>query len=489
VVWTASGSADYGWAQVGEIETGQVIGPRLQHDAGVWYAEFSPDGRCVVTAAWDNTARVWDAETGRPLTPPMKHGESVEYASFSPDGRSVVTASRDRTARVWDASTGEPISPILRHKDDVYRAVFSADGKRVITITRTGELRSWDLPREDHPLDELVGLAQWLSRSRIDPQGGQVRIEESFRNAYPWLRKKYPEYFAASLPDADADWHERQAAESEAAENWFAALFHLDRLAALRPPDGVQYQRRGRAHVGLNQWGKAARDYTKAIEQGTDGEDVRFARAVAELHLKEWDKAKPDLDRALESAPANSAYLLARSLAFARQGEKDRASADIVQALKHSSIHPSLDYPLYWGVISNTQREVTSTPEWRTVADIFSTPSDAEVDEAWVWRGLGLANACLGNWRDAVNYYSKALDKDRNEVDSFVGRAFAYAKLGQAENTVADCTRAIELKMDSWEIYYLRGLAYLALNQREKSAADFAKAVDKEPRIKSILPK
>ena len=38
-------------------------------------------------------------------------------AAFSPDGKRIVTASRDKTARLWDAETGKPIGEPLKGHD------------------------------------------------------------------------------------------------------------------------------------------------------------------------------------------------------------------------------------------------------------------------------------------------------------------------------------------------------------------------------------
>jgi hypothetical protein len=76
----------------------------IRHDDAVSSRQFSPDGQRVVTASYDNTARLWDAATGKPIGEPMKHESSVMSAQFSPDGQRVVTASEDKTARLWDAT-------------------------------------------------------------------------------------------------------------------------------------------------------------------------------------------------------------------------------------------------------------------------------------------------------------------------------------------------------------------------------------------------
>ena len=49
-------------------------------------ASFSPDGRRIVTASVDNTARLWDAGSGKPIGEPMRHEGAVGSAQFSPDG-------------------------------------------------------------------------------------------------------------------------------------------------------------------------------------------------------------------------------------------------------------------------------------------------------------------------------------------------------------------------------------------------------------------
>ena len=116
----------------------------LAHKDGVNTVSFSPDGRSIVTASQDHTARVWDAATGEPLTPPMEHSAAVYGAVFSPDGRSVLTAGQDGTARLWSATTGRSLAPPLRHAAAVWQAAFSSDGKKIITASEDHTARIWD---------------------------------------------------------------------------------------------------------------------------------------------------------------------------------------------------------------------------------------------------------------------------------------------------------------------------------------------------------
>ena len=107
-------------------------------------AAFSGDGKRVVTASADNTARIWDAESGKEIAVLKGHTDRVRSAAFSRDGKRVVTASEDNTARIWDAESGKEIAVLKGHTDSVWSAAFSGDGKRVVTASLDKTARIWD---------------------------------------------------------------------------------------------------------------------------------------------------------------------------------------------------------------------------------------------------------------------------------------------------------------------------------------------------------
>jgi hypothetical protein len=79
-----------------------------------------------------------------PWVQPIRYQGEV---SFSRDGRRIVTASDDKTARVWDAESGKPVGEPMRHEDAVNAASFSPDGRRIVTAPAT-RLTSMTLPRK-----------------------------------------------------------------------------------------------------------------------------------------------------------------------------------------------------------------------------------------------------------------------------------------------------------------------------------------------------
>jgi WD40 repeat protein len=136
-------------AQVWDFETERLIGRALRHEKEIVAASFSPDGRLVVTASWDETARLWDAGTGRMITDPLRHGAELHLALFSPDGRRTVTADTVGAVRIWDVERGTLVVGPIRHPQPSgftasVGVAFDQEGRRVATVEREGSIQLWD---------------------------------------------------------------------------------------------------------------------------------------------------------------------------------------------------------------------------------------------------------------------------------------------------------------------------------------------------------
>jgi WD40 repeat protein/energy-coupling factor transporter ATP-binding protein EcfA2 len=172
-------------ARVWDVATGKPVTEPLQHRGFVNIAAFSPDGRHIVTASGDNTARVWDAATGRPVTEPLKHRGFVISAAFSPDGKRIVTASWDKTASVWDVATGTQAARPLEHKGPVNSAAFSPDGARIVTASGDNTVRVWDTVTGT-PITEPLEHQGPVNSAAFSPDGARVVTASGDNTARIW---------------------------------------------------------------------------------------------------------------------------------------------------------------------------------------------------------------------------------------------------------------------------------------------------------------
>lgn len=135
-------------------ESGFTQGLLVRHHGPVNASAFSPDGELVATASDDGAARLWDATVdpsgplpradarrigGHVLPAPARRGP---FVAFSPDGRRILSAGADGTARLWGPGDG---LVSLQHGGPVNTGFFSRDGKTVITASDDGSARLWSV--------------------------------------------------------------------------------------------------------------------------------------------------------------------------------------------------------------------------------------------------------------------------------------------------------------------------------------------------------
>ncbi len=159
-----------------EADSGRLVAELKGHQDRVLSASYSPDGRRIVTASLDNTARVWEADSGRLVAELKGHQGSVVSASYSPDGRRIVTASEDKTARVWEADSGRLLAELKGHRDSVLSASYSPDGQRIVTASKDSTVRVWDLLAKTWQIEQRAAFIRCHLSVQFDPNNRNIVI-------------------------------------------------------------------------------------------------------------------------------------------------------------------------------------------------------------------------------------------------------------------------------------------------------------------------
>jgi WD40 repeat protein len=164
---------------------GGVDGPPMIHEAAVFMAQVSPDGKMLASVAYDRAGHRWDLETFQELQPPLAHQDHLTFLAFSPDSRILLTMSEDRAARLWDASSGTPLTGPLLHARVPLHGNFHPDGSRFLTTGFDGTVRVWTSPEgrllfETQPHDARV----W--QARFSPDGRLIASASADRTVRLW---------------------------------------------------------------------------------------------------------------------------------------------------------------------------------------------------------------------------------------------------------------------------------------------------------------
>lgn len=139
----------------------------LYHESGLNMAEYSPDGKVILTASKDGTAKIW-SDKGK-LKAILPHGANIRKAVFSVDGARIVTMGAGKMLKLWSAD-GELIKDLHGHGCDdqghcqVNNVAFSPDGERMVSVADDSSIILWDkngnlLHKEDKAHRKFIYVA------------------------------------------------------------------------------------------------------------------------------------------------------------------------------------------------------------------------------------------------------------------------------------------------------------------------------------------
>jgi WD40 repeat protein/serine/threonine protein kinase len=166
-------------AEVWDVKFGQLL-HTLEGNSNMRGAVFSPDGTLIATAGADGKARIWDALTGKQKLVLNAHDDWVMRAVFSPDARYLATGGKDAVAKIWDVKTGELVSTLTGHENGVNGVAYSPDGTLLLTASWDGTARIWSVTT-GRTLSILRGHRSIVITAEFSPDGRRV-VTASFDN-------------------------------------------------------------------------------------------------------------------------------------------------------------------------------------------------------------------------------------------------------------------------------------------------------------------
>ena len=165
------------------VATGQHVFT-VQHDQEIKSAAFSPDGKWFVTASADGIAQIWETISGQKYGEPLKHHGSVNYAVFSNDGKLVATASQEKTAQIWDVASTKLIAKTGEHDGPVQLVRFTPDGKSLITAAASSAKR-WEVAT-GQPIGLTMSHAGGVYALAVSPNGKWILTASLDHTARLW---------------------------------------------------------------------------------------------------------------------------------------------------------------------------------------------------------------------------------------------------------------------------------------------------------------
>jgi WD40 repeat protein len=125
----------------------------MTHPGSVWHAEFSADGKLILTGDDAGNARLWDGTTGLPLAGWARNGVSLKRTHLSPDGKWALSAAEDGRVRVW---------PVL------YASLPAPTWLPKVAEALAGRRLRDDGALEQVPPEGWFALNEWLAASTAD---------------------------------------------------------------------------------------------------------------------------------------------------------------------------------------------------------------------------------------------------------------------------------------------------------------------------------
>jgi WD40 repeat protein len=389
-----SGSDDQG-VRIWDVETGQLRHRGALHKGAVTAVASSSDMPFAASTGADHAVRIWDLQSGHCLYC-YEHREPVAAtgAAFSHDGKVLACAFANWTIQLFDIDhlgqlreRGQPTRMAVRFSEDEGRAnptparpqrvglTFSRDDRRVVSTAPKCAVQMWDVNTGQEALVFPHNSSLFLSAA-FSPDGS--RLLASFADAVCIWDAQSRREDGAQPPAAPAqtsrEWHNEQAESALRAENWFALIFHEQRLIDIPQGSTRNWSWLATAHLANGDASNHHQACAGMLERYASNDDPEVAGQTAFVCV---------VDPRAGGSPQRLLELAARAAGAFPNALRVHAAA----------LYRACDYP-------------------RALAQ-FEAAAPGFRRRAWDWLFLAMIQHRLGDEKTARRHYEQALEHMR----------------------------------------------------------------------------
>jgi hypothetical protein len=442
------------------------------HTAGVWSADFSHDGKWIVTASKDGTGCLWDASTGQPLKVLEGHAQGLNTAHFNFEGTRVITSSSDHAARVWQVPSGRAVALLLASANWLGEARFSHDERSVVTAGGDLTIRRWEALGAPEPVPRWwPDFLRWVAQRTLDEETGQLillpsqtlgkmrtKVELGLtvdRTRYADIARWFLTASAARpLRPGSAKTASKVADElitDDAPPEDLNRAYDLDPThplihLALAREANVAARARFLLEFGLKHFPADASPELKARAAALQGEPKTVsalrARSQVLMQLKRLPEASTSYRRLSAFPDLTVDELLSTAYNVSKTGDEKVARAILREASVRFPNHPSILYQTAWCCINlhHPEEARAALRAWQALR------KGAEAPSAAMLRGMAIACWSIKAKNEAITAYQQLIAAEPKWADAKTLAMLAWPNWSDAEKSPLMEVRTATLK-------------------------------------------